>query len=247
LRAPIAAEILAPVMISWLLLGLVMGVRHALEADHLAAVASLSADSRSPRELLRVAGAWGLGHGLTLLGLALLWVCAGVGVPERGRPFLEAAAGVMLIVLGADLLRHRAPGALRFHPHRHADGTRHVHAHRHDPARAGAEHRHAPHPVRRALLVGAIHGAGGSALLGLFAAGAALPARTLAYAAAFGVGATFGMLLLSAAITLPLRLTPVRSVAVARSLRVALACGSIAIGAWISSGALLPLVTPGAG
>lgn len=232
-------------MISWLLLGVLMGVRHALEADHLAAVANLSADSKSPRELFRVAGAWGLGHGLTLLGLALLWVSLGIAVPERGQPLLEAAAGVLLIALGADLLRRREPGALQFHPHRHGDGTRHVHAHRHAPGLPACEdHRHAPHPVRRALVVGAIHGAGGSALLGLFAAGGALPARTLGYAAAFGVGATFGMLLLSAAISLPLRLTPMRSLASGRPLRVALACASIAIGAWISGQALLTATTP---
>jgi ABC-type nickel/cobalt efflux system permease component RcnA len=230
-------------MISWLLLGLAMGVRHALEADHLAAVASLSADSRSPRELFRVAGAWGLGHGATLVVLALLWMSVGIAVPQQGQPFLEAAAGVLLIALGADLLRRRDAGALRFHPHRHEDGTRHLHAHRRDPARPGeAEHRHAAHPVRRALAVGAIHGAGGSAVLGLFAAGGALPARTLAYAVAFGIGATFGMLLLSAAISLPLRLTRLGSLASARSLRVALACGSIAIGAWIGGHALLPVV-----
>jgi ABC-type nickel/cobalt efflux system permease component RcnA len=232
-------------MISWLLLGLVMGVRHALEADHLAAVANLSADSRSPRELLRVAGAWGLGHGLTLVLLALLWLAAGVSVPERGQPFVEAAAGVLLIVLGADLLRRRDPAGLRFRAHRHADGTRHLHAHRRDPVDPGcAEHPHATHPVKRALVVGAIHGAGGSALLGLFAAGGALPARTLAYAIMFGVGATLGMLLLSAAISLPLRLAPVHSLASGRWLRVALACGSIAIGIWISGHALLPVVAP---
>jgi ABC-type nickel/cobalt efflux system permease component RcnA len=235
-------------MISWLLLGLAMGVRHALEADHLAAVASLSADSRRPRELLRVAGAWGVGHGATLFALALLWVTTGAAVPEPGQPLVEAAAGALLIVLGADLLRRRDPRALRFHPHRHADGTRHVHAHRHDPADPGcAEHRHAPHAVRRALVVGGLHGAGGSALLGLFAAGGAVPMRTLGYAAAFAVGATCGMLLLSAAISLPLRVSPVHPLVSARSLRVALACASIAIGVWISGSALLPVVAPAAG
>jgi hypothetical protein len=81
----------------------------------------------------------------------------------------------------------------------------------------------------------------------LFAAGGAVPARTLGYAAAFGVGATFGMLLLSAAISLPLRLSPVHSLASQRSLRVALACGSIAIGMWISGHALLPVVAASAG
>ena len=85
-------------------------------ADHLAAVASLSARAERPGALVRVAGAWGVGHGLAILAIACLWVATGVTVPDQARPFVEAAAGLLLVWLGVDLFRER--GALpRTSPH----------------------------------------------------------------------------------------------------------------------------------
>ena len=84
-------------MISWLLLGFTMGLRHALEADHLAAVASLSARSASPGALVRVAGAWGVGHGLAILAIAGLAAATGLAVPEQAQPIVETAAGLLLV------------------------------------------------------------------------------------------------------------------------------------------------------
>src|SRR6185436_18712316 len=95
----------------------------------LAAVASLSARAASPKELLRVAGAWGVGHGLAILAIACLWVATGVIVPDRMQPFVEAAAGLLLVWLGVDLLRERGGARARLTTHEHSGGTLHAHLH----------------------------------------------------------------------------------------------------------------------
>src|SRR5688572_846328 len=111
-------------VISWLLLGFTMGLRHALEADHLAAVASLSARAASPAALLRVAGAWGVGHGLAILAIACLWVATGVTMPEQAQPIVEAAAGLLLVWLGVDLIRERGGAHAHVRAHEHRGGAR---------------------------------------------------------------------------------------------------------------------------
>jgi hypothetical protein len=248
-------------VISWLLLGFSMGLRHALEADHLAAVASLSARAASPKALVRVAGAWGVGHGLTILAIAGLWVATGVAVPDQAQPFVEAAAGSLLIWLGIDLWRERAGTRARVAAHEHPGGTVHAHLHwrasgekpsarcaqraegeRRPSDGAGIlDHPHPKEPLRRALLVGALHGLGGSALLGLLAARGTDPIQALGYAALFGIGATVGMLVLSTTISLPLRSPNIRAAALGRSTRIVVATVSIAVGTWIGARALLQL------
>lgn len=229
-----------------------MGLRHALEADHLAAVASLSARSAGRADLLRVAGAWGAGHAFTILLVALVWVATGVTLPEASQPYVEATAGVLLIWLGVDLLRRREGGVARVRPHAHDDGTQHLHLHwdgaRRDDAREGVPtHPHPEHPVRRALAVGAVHGVGGSALLGLLASQGALPASAIGYAALFGFGATVGMLLLSTVVSLPLGFPRVRVLVSGSWWRTALASVSIFVGLWVSVTSMWLVVPFGAG
>src|SRR2546422_1215365 len=177
-------------VISWLLLGFTMGLRHALEADHLAAVASLSARAASPAALLRVAGAWGVGHGLAILAIACLWVVTGVAVPDPAQPFVEAAAGLLLVWLGVDLLLTREGARAHLGVHEHRGGTVHAHLHWRASGERAADgvvlsHPHACDPLRRALFVGSLHGLGGAALLGLLAARGVHASQAIAYAAVF--------------------------------------------------------------
>jgi hypothetical protein len=232
-------------VISWLLLGFTMGLRHALEADHLAAVASLSARSASPVALLRVAGAWGVGHGLAILALACAWAATGIAVPEQVQPCVEAAAGLLLVWLGVDLLRARGGARAHVGAHEHHGGMLHLHLHwrvldESHPDHA-LEHPHPRDPLRRALLVGSLHGLGGSAILGLIAARGVHATQAIAYAAVFGLGATAGMLALSTTISLPLRAPGVRAAALSRSSRIAIAAVSIVVGMWIGARAFLQL------
>jgi ABC-type nickel/cobalt efflux system permease component RcnA len=197
-------------MISILVLGLLFGIRHAFDADHLAAVATLAARSRSVSETVRVGLAWGLGHALTLFTVGAAALIAGVGLFDRFSHLFELAVGIMLIALGADVVRSAVRNRIHVHRHRHGDHTDHVHFHAHtgEAAHDPFDHRHA-HPgtlPRRAAVVGLVHGLAGSAALVLFALGTAESfAVGLGYLAVFGLGSVLGMAALSMVIAVPLR------------------------------------------
>lgn len=195
---------------SLLLLGFFMGLRHALEADHLATVASLATRSARLRDVVRVAGVWGLGHAAVLMLLGGAAALVGFALSDAAVRGLETGVGVVLVALGLDVLRRARQRRLHVHPHRHADGTWHVHAHAHehhaDHSHAAAhDHGHARGLAWRALAVGALHGGAGSAALLLVSVTSFGPLRGLSYVGVYALGSVLGMLLLSLAITLPLR------------------------------------------
>ena len=208
-------------MLTFLALGFLIGLRHALEPDHVAAVVSLSTRGGTLRDHARSGALWGLGHALTLLVLAGTCVVFGLVVPERAGRLLEGAVGVMLVVLGVQVLVRLRQSGIHVHPHTHDDGTTHVHAHGHVPAAdppgggeraahaAGGAHVHAhPRPPLRTLGVGALHGlAGSSALVLLVGSAARSPALGLAYVLLFGLGAVVGMTVLAATVALPMGFT----------------------------------------
>jgi len=196
-------------MFSVLMLGLLLGLQHAMEADHIAAVASLTTHGSSLRDAARQGTAWGLGHGLTLLlvGGSVLLIDGVIG--ERLSLLLESAVGLMLILLGADVLRQLYRRRVHFHVHSHATET-HFHAHSHTAGKQHASdahhHRHDKRLPLRSLMVGMVHGMAGSAALIVFALGSVQSLwEGLAYIAVFGAGSVIGMAALAIVISLPLR------------------------------------------
>jgi hypothetical protein len=199
-------------MDSLLFVGLFIGMRHALEADHMAAVASLMHDRQSMRQALRQGGVWGLGHTITLFLFGSVVIFMDWVIPEHLASGLELAVGVMLVLLGSDVLLRLVRNRVHFHGHRHGDDHYHFHAHSHagesrsghDPARH--RHRHLRGFPLRALFVGMMHGMAGSAAVILLALGAVTsPLQGMLYILSFGVGSIFGMALLSLIISIPLR------------------------------------------
>ncbi|MGI8739774.1 MAG: urease accessory protein [Gammaproteobacteria bacterium] len=193
-----------------LLLGFLIGMRHAVEADHVAAVATLATRSRSIADAVRQGAIWGLGHTLTLLAVGSIVLLLNAVVPERAAQALEFAVGVMLVGLGFDVLRRMLKARIHFHTHRHADGAEHFHAHAHDPEAdhdpAHHNHEHARGFPFRALFVGLMHGmAGSAALILLTLETVSSPAVGITYIALFGVGSIAGMAALSVVIAVPLR------------------------------------------
>jgi ABC-type nickel/cobalt efflux system permease component RcnA len=156
-------------MLTLLGLGFLLGLRHAFEADHAAAVAALASQSISVKNTVRQGVAWGIGHSLTLLVFCSAVYSLEAVVPERVAQGLEVAVGVMLIGLGLDVWRKLRRE--RFHYHLHEHGTvstahSHLHAHRTEPQHTLSAHQHRPHGTPyRALLVGFMHGMAGSASL----------------------------------------------------------------------------------
>ena len=224
--------------ISLLLLGLLLGMRHALEADHVAAVASLATRSRSVRATVVQGMAWGLGHTLTLLAAGGICLLLRATIPERVAGVLEGAVGVMLLFLGADVLRRLRRRGIHVHVHRHAGGPLHLHAHSHAPEEAHHDaqhhqHEHAHGLPRRALLVGLVHGLAGSAALLLLALATMSSAWLgLAYIAVFVAGSILGMAALSAVIALPLH-GPARLGGWITGLEAVIGVATIGIGAWV--------------
>jgi len=208
---------------SILLVGFLLGLKHATEADHLAAVATLVTRQSSYAQTMAQGIAWGVGHTITLMAFGGIVLALGKTIPPGLEMALELAVGVMLVILGADVLRRLARGRIHFHVHAHGAGVAHVHAHSHSDAEArrdatrgavrhaATEHRHSHGLPLRALAVGTMHGLAGSAALVLLSL-QAVPNWTtgLVYIVVFGVGSIAGMALLSVAIAIPLRLSAAR-------------------------------------
>lgn len=200
--------------LSVVLVGFLLGMKHAFEADHLAAVATLVTRRSSMLQTLKLGAAWGLGHTLTLMAFGGLVFALGQSISYSWEQALETAVGVMLVLLGADVLHRLVRERIHFHVHRHGPQTAHVHAHSHrddNTPHVASAHDHAHAPRRwplRALAVGMMHGLAGSAALVLLSLQSTPSvALGLGYIALFGAGSILGMALLSVAIAAPLSLS----------------------------------------
>jgi ABC-type nickel/cobalt efflux system permease component RcnA len=194
-------------------LGFLLGMQHALEADHIAAVSSIAARRTHIGDIVKHGLTWGLGHTLTLFAFAGAAILLGHAIPAQFARPLETAVGIMLVGLGTHVLWRLWRDRVHFHSHGHGDGTVHIHVHSHagDTAshdcahHSDARHTH-EHGFRwRTLLVGLMHGmAGSAALLVLAVSRASSPAAALGYIALFGIGSMVGMGALSTVIAVPL-------------------------------------------
>lgn len=194
----------------FLVLGFLIGMQHALEADHLAAVGAMAVDRRVSKRGLAIRGAvWGLGHTITLFAICAAVILAGVTLTSEMSATLEFSVGIMLVLLGLDVLRRMRKQRIHFHAHDHG-GKRHIHAHSHKHASKphGEDPHHHRHPEGfpiRALAVGLLHGAAGSAgLLALAVAATRDPMTAILYVFTFGLGSILGMAALSFVAAWPL-------------------------------------------
>lgn len=198
-------------MWSLLAFGVIVGMQHALEADHLAAVAALSAGKSTRRGLVLRGAWWGVGHTVALFAISLSVILLGRTVSSGVEAWLELCVGVMVAGLGLNLLRVMIRRRVHFHRHDHGGGRVHFHAHSHageaaDHAASAHRHRHPVHGLGKAMAVGLLHGAAGSGgLLALVIAATKSAAVALGYIACFGLGSIIGMAALSFVASFPLR------------------------------------------
>ena len=221
-------------LLSLLLFGFLLGLRHALDADHVAAMASLATRSPGMRATMRVAGAWGVGHASILVIFGTALVLVGATVPDSLARWLEAAVGAMLVVLGIGVLGRLRGKHIHAHAHDHDGGVRHAHLHIHEHGRPGHAHRHARGLASRALLVGCIHGLAGTAGLVLLAVPAVESGTAaIAYLVVFGAGTVLGMMLFSLVISVPLAISVKRLRWLAGALEASVGIANVALGCWI--------------
>jgi ABC-type nickel/cobalt efflux system permease component RcnA len=166
-------------------IAVVLGLRHAGDPDHLAAVSTLVAAGRERARRAGLLGlSWGLGHATSLVAFGLPIVLYRAYLPEQAQRALETAVGIVIAGLAVVLFRRWRRGSFRVHVHAHEHGgVSHTHLHSHARERG---HAHVPtRPVRSpagAFGIGLLHGAGGSAGVCVLLL-AAIPGRGLALAA----------------------------------------------------------------
>lgn len=193
----------------FLALGFVVGLAHALDADHVTAVAAMMNRGDGRRGIVLRGAAWGLGHTLALFSICSGVLLLGLTITDRVGAALELAVGLMIAGLGLRVLRTLWRDRIHIHVHDHGD-ERHAHAHSHrgdarDHAASAHDHRHAARACLPTLGVGVVHGAAGSAgLLVLTVAGAETAGHAMAGFALFGLGSLAGMTCLTAVASYPL-------------------------------------------
>lgn len=190
--------------------GFVLGLRHALDPDHLVAVSTIVSEHKSVGRSTLVGTFWGLGHTASLLAMSVVLLSLRASIPERIALWMEIPVALMLITLGViTILRVTREGDLRIHSHTHAHNETGTHAHIHIHTQAEHSHRHRLFRVgRKPFVVGMVHGVAGSAALTL-AVLTTIPSIALGmvYIAVFGIGSIGGMLMMSALIGLPFAAT----------------------------------------
>ena len=225
-----------------LLVGVMLGLRHATDPDHLAALTTLVACGRD-RAARRIGVWWGLGHAITLAAFGLPIVLFGVRLPDRAQQAAELAVAVLIVALAVRLIVRWRRGAYHVHDHVHADGTAHAHLHSHEH---GAGHGHT-HGIERGPLgafgIGLLHGAGGSAGVGVLVLAAA---SSQAWAAAslvlLGLCAMLSMWLVTTGFGLAC--VSGRARRGTRVLFPTLATLSLGFGVWYGVGVFAPSISP---
>jgi nickel/cobalt transporter (NicO) family protein len=217
---------------SALAFGLFFGLKHAVEADHLAAVSTIVSQRKSLLSSSLVGGLWGVGHTLALLVAGLAVLLLNIKIGDRAALALEFVVALMLMALGGNALR-RLLGGGRLHLHAHHHGSRaHAHPHLHDAVEDSlAESHHRLRFSLRPLAVGLIHGLAGSAALMLLVLSTVTSKMAgLAFIMVFGVGSIGGMMAMSLLLGLPLRLTASRYARTHKAVQVLAALFSLGLG-----------------
>lgn len=220
---------------SVLLLGFFLGLRHAVEADHLAAVSAIVSEKKNIFSAAIVGGMWGIGHTISLFVVGAIVIFLKLQISESVEAKLEAIVGGMLVLLGLNALKNLFT-AKEIHAHTHEHSERahtHFHLHKEEKKEEQAEkshHRFSP----RSVLIGMVHGLAGSAALTiLIVPTIESPVIALLYILIFGVGSIGGMVLMSFLIGLPFHFTATNFVFLNKAIRFCAGIFSLCLGSYI--------------
>lgn len=189
-------------------LGFLMGIKHAIEPDHVIAVSTIASRSKSLWRSSLAGAFWGIGHTATLLVVGFFLFFFKSEISDKWSMSLEFLVGIMLVVLGVSSF---STFKTRIHTHSHSHGEKkHTHFH----MREDHSHEHPHHESNRNLsygksvLIGFVHGLAGSAAMALLTMSTVDTIwQGMLYIAVFGAGTILGMLLFTTAIGIPFVLT----------------------------------------
>jgi high-affinity nickel-transport protein len=245
-------------VVSFLFLGFLLGMRHATDADHVVAIATIVSRERSVAGSALIGAAWGVGHTITVMAVGAAIIVFGVVIPPRLGMSMEFAVGIMLVLLGVLTLTGMGSAAhanagvpggheLDVHDHLHAHGDYlHRHPHGHGAGAHGHADEHTPlarldrsrlggialYDWLRPFVVGLVHGLAGSAAVALMILSIIRePGAALAYLLLFGLGTVVGMMLITLILSAPFTFTAVNLPKFNWRLRVASGLVSFAFGA----------------
>ncbi len=212
--------------------GFLLGLRHALDTDHLAAVSTVLTERPSLLASGAVGLSWGVGHTLTLLLVGSIVLFWGVHIPAEFEFIAESGVGVLLIVLGGMLALRLYRERWHVHSHHH-DGEPHVHLHSHR-RQADHGHRHWITESIRPFCIGMAHGVAGSAALMLIILATTTDvAAGLLSILVFGLGSIAGMMVIGMTISIPV----IWSRSISRRLFVGVqglaSLASVSVGVWM--------------
>jgi ABC-type nickel/cobalt efflux system permease component RcnA len=204
------------------LVAALLGLRHATDPDHLAAVTTLVASSRerAARQAARLGAFWGLGHALTLVVFGVPVVLFQRYLPERAQQCAETAVAALIVFLAIRLLVRWRHGYFNLHAHAHPE----------------ADHAHRVRTPLGAFAIGLVHGTGGSAGVGVLLL-AAIPSTTVALVAllVLAVFTAVSMTILTTGFGLTLGARPVAGALA--SAAPALGLASLSFGIWYATAA----------
>ena len=227
-------------LLAVLSIGLVFGLKHATEVDHVVAISTIVSRHQSVFRSAFVGALWGAGHTASLLIIGAIVLSLRIAIPERVSGWLELGVALMIIGLGISALWRalRANSEVHVHQHSH-DGLSHTHVHfhehesKHNP-RSRSVHSHTVSQIGwKPVLIGMMHGlAGSGALTLLVLAQISSPLLGFLYVATFGLGSIIGMLLMSGLIGLPFAFTSGKLTPLHQGLQTLAALFSICFGIW---------------
>ena len=219
-------------------LGLLFGLKHATEVDHVVAVSTIASQQRNVLRSALVGALWGAGHTASLLIVVVIVLCLRIAIPESVSRWLELGVALMIIGLGTAALWRALRNRSDVHVHEHShEGVSHVHIHFHESEtrhKAERKHSHAVSAVGiKPVLIGMMHGLAGSGALTLLVLTQISSIwMGFLYLVVFGLGSIVGMLLMSGLIGLPFALTSRSLSSLHHRMQVAAAVVSIVFGLW---------------
>ncbi len=222
-----------------LILGIVLGLRHALDPDHVVAVSTIVSEYRNPLRSFWVGISWGLGHTTTLFVIGIVIIALRLTIPDRLALFLEFAVGIMLVGLGAQVIYNFQKKKVHQHAHGHEeDAHTHFHSHAENPAHSPEHHdsRGVGKPFfrKKSFFIGTVHGLAGSAALTLLVLTYIdSPLAGLTYIALFGLGSVLSMGIVTIFISFPFVFSAGRLPNLNRYIQLSVGAFSILFGGFI--------------